>query len=191
MRIISYILTLTLGLIAGTSLFEKEPNDVKTIEVELKLTPVVIVESKPIALESEIICLARNIYFEARSESITGQTAVASVTLNRVKSNKFPNTICEVVHQAKYSRWWKENHNKDVPVRNKCQFSWYCDGKPDKVYDHNAYKDIYTLAEYMYNEQIDSTDGATHYHANYVSPAWSSQMTMVGVADTHIFYKDY
>jgi len=186
MRIISYILTLALVLVTGTFLFEQEPIEVESEIITAENTKPTIIP----ALESEIICLAKNIYFEARGESIAGQTAVASVTLNRVKSPKFPNTVCEVVHQAKYSKWWKETHNRDVPIKNKCQFSWYCDGKSDKVHDHNAYKKIYRLASYLYNADIDNTSGAIYYHANYVSPYWSEHMTIVSVADTHIFYKD-
>ena len=66
--------------------------------------------------QEELTCLAKNIYFEARGENRTGQYAVGLVTLNRLKSKRFPNTICKVVKQAKY---WNNN-----PVRNKCHFSW-------------------------------------------------------------------
>lgn len=66
----------------------------------------------------EAFCLAENIYYEARSEDIKGQFAVASVTLNRAKDSRFPDTICGVVQQSTYSR------STDKTV---CAFSWYCD----------------------------------------------------------------
>jgi len=70
---------------------------------------------------AELDCLAKNIYHEARGESLQGKKAVANVTLNRVHSNLFPDTVCGVVYQAVHSRWWLENHNRLVPVRNMCQ----------------------------------------------------------------------
>ena len=182
MRYFSYILTLVMGFALGIALFSEDTN-VESPEVVIKMIP------EAPELNPEIMCLARNIYFEARNESAFGQLAVASVTLNRVDSTKFPNTICEVVHQAKYSKWWAEAHGKKVPVRNQCQFSWYCDGKSDKIFDHKIYEKIYKLAEVAYNTDIDITDGATHYHADYVNPSWASHMKTVAKVDTHIFYK--
>jgi len=187
MRIISYILTLALGFVTGTFLFEQEPIEVESdiIAVDFEPTqPEIIIP----ALDSEIICLAKNIYFEARGESVFGKVAVASVTLNRVESPNFPDTICGVVYQAKLSQWHLEQ-GREVPLLNQCQFSWYCDGKSDEIYDHKTYESIYKLAELVYNMDIDVTDGATHYHADYVEPNWSKSMPMVAVVDTHIFYK--
>ena len=83
---------------------------------------------KTIAMEAtkQRECLARNIYFEARNEPFAGQFAVAMVTLNRVHDEQFPNSICEVVYQGLH---WPSGH----PKRDRCQFSWYCDGKVDNV----------------------------------------------------------
>ena len=80
-------------------------------------------------------CLTENIYFEARGQGQAGWLAVAQVTLNRVEDRRFPNTVCEVVKQGL-------TYASGQPIRNKCQFSWYCDGKSDnpknmKVYDRN------------------------------------------------------
>jgi len=143
----------------------------------------------PTPINPEVACLALNIYHEARGETITGQVAVASVTLNRVKSSRFPNTVCEVVYQAQYSKWWEEAHGKKVPLRNKCQFSWYCDGKPDFVADQSVYKKVFDVAEIVYNAGIDTTEGSLFYHAKYVEPYWKDSMEMVMVADNHIFYR--
>ena len=84
-------------------------------------------------------CLALNIYHEARSQGTAGIFGVTAVVLNRVNDERFPNTICEVVYQGPTRESWKTKKYKNLPVderiyypiRNKCQFSWYCDGKND------------------------------------------------------------
>ena len=78
--------------------------------------------------EESVKCLQLNLYHEARGSSLADQAAVADVVLNRVESNSYPNTVCGVVKQARMSPWWKSVHNKDVPLKNKCQFSWFCFG---------------------------------------------------------------
>ena len=78
-------------------------------------------------------CLADNMYFEARNQSWRGIVAVGMVTLNRVNDKRFPEILCEVVKQGPISKWWLEQKGKIVPIRHKCQFSWYCDGKSDKI----------------------------------------------------------
>ena len=75
----------------------------------------VLMASSSFVIADEVTCLAQNIYWEARNQSIQGMYAVADVTLNRVKDKRWPSTVCEVVKQRRRSR----------------QFSWYCDGKPD------------------------------------------------------------
>ena len=90
--------------------------------------------------DTEISCMADNIYFEARNQGTAGWSAVASVTLNRVKDKRFPNTVCEVVKQGPTRESWKKDGNY-YPLKHRCQFSWYCDGKKDKV--HPMYKNLY------------------------------------------------
>lgn len=158
-------------------------------QVEVVPVPVAVVSPVPTPINPEIVCLARNIYHEARGETISGQVAVASVTMNRVKSVYFPNSVCAVVYQAQYSKWWEEAHGKKVPIRNKCQFSWYCDGKPDDINDRTAYNKIFDVAEIVYNTGIDTTEGSLFYHAKYVEPYWKDSMELVMVADNHIFYR--
>ena len=80
--------------------------------------------------DKQVECLAKNIYFEARNQSEYGKFAVANVTMNRVKDPRFPNTICDVVFQGPRVK-------KRV---GGCQFSWYCDGKPDKIYNKRLWK---------------------------------------------------
>ena len=89
----------------------------------------------------EISCLAKNIYFEAKNQGTGGWLAVAFVTLNRVKDTRYPNTICEVVYQGPSKPSWQDP-KKQIPIRHKCQFSWFCDGKPDDIRNQSKYTDI-------------------------------------------------
>ena len=146
---------------------------------------------KTIAMEAtkQHECLARNIYFEARNEPLAGQLAVAMVTLNRVNDKEFPNKICDVVYQGLH---WASGH----PKRDRCQFSWYCDGKDDAVKNKRAYKKsemVADLAMESYNalktKGLDITEGARYYHTFEVSPKWSKVYPVVGRIGDHIFYK--
>ena len=94
---------------------------------------------------SEMWCLAQNIYYEARGSNRADRVAVADVVLNRVEDTRYPNTICEVVHQGKQKPSWKDP-NKMVMVRNACQFSWYCDGKADDPKDLDSWVDAQQIA---------------------------------------------
>ena len=128
-------------------------------------------------IETALMCLALNIYFEARSEPIQGQIAIAEVTLNRVASSKYPNDVCSVVLQE----------NKDG-----CQFSWWCDGKSDHPREHNSLRTSKALAELMLKEGRYITvigDGATHYHSNDVYPYWADDLDKIRRIGKHIFYK--
>ena len=141
------------------------------------------------ATSSELSCLALNIYHEARGQSIAGQIAVGQVTLNRVKDDRYPNTICEVVMQGPHRASWKGT-GEMIPIKNRCQFSWYCDGKSDKVKQHKAYGNIVKLSKLLISQDlIDITSGATHYHAHYVSPSWAKRKKRTTKIEDHIFYK--
>lgn len=139
--------------------------------------------------QREIDCLALNIYFEAGIESKTGKRAVAHVTINRVESDKFPNTICGVVKQAR-TDW------RGKPLRHKCQFSWFCDGKPDKPWRGRRWLESQMMArEYVMNYyknrklRKDPTHGSLYYHADYVRPYWAKYMKKTTKIGKHIFYK--
>jgi len=137
----------------------------------------------------ELICLAMNLYHEARNQSIAGQLAVGFVTMNRVNDDRYPNTICEVVMQGPTRPSWKDK-SKSFPVRHRCQFSWYCDGLNDTVKEMDTFSKLFELSEIIYaNLMIDITDGATHYHADYVSPDWAATKTRTTKIDDHIFYR--
>jgi spore germination cell wall hydrolase CwlJ-like protein len=133
--------------------------------------------------KKEIDCLAENIYFESAHEPTTGKIGVAFVTINRTKSDWFPDSICSVVKQR---------------TKNVCQFSWYCESGPkqksaNKVLtktNNSLYNDIRELAVnvYMNHEKMkDPTKGALFYHADYVNPRWPN-MERTAVIGRHIFY---
>lgn len=147
--------------------------------------------TQPPVDHKQLECLAQNIYFESRSESKQGQLAVAHVTLNRVAHRKFPNSVCEVVKQARYSRWWKEHHGKNVPVKNKCQFSWYCDGKSDRINNKQAWQAITKLSlEVMLNQTQDPTAGAIYYYnPELADPYWKDSFEQVALVDNHVFLR--
>lgn len=126
----------------------------------------------------ELYCLAKNIYFESRNQPRLGRIAVGQVTLNRVNSKRFPATICTVVRQG-------------GERRNKCQFSWYCDGKSDEPKSGKVWDDCVYLALLLYSKQftVDVTDGALWYHATYVSPSWAEHYEKTVRINEHIFYR--
>ena len=139
----------------------------------------------------EAVCLAKNMYYEARNQGLAGQLAVCLVVMNRVKDDRYPNTICEVVEQGPVRESWKKN-GVFYPIRNRCQFSWYCDGKSDEPKEPTTYGRLLDLSlDLVYDDLqvVDFTEGATHYHADYVFPAWRKSKTKtVEIAD-HIFYR--
>ena len=135
-------------------------------------------------------CMALNIYHESRSENLAGKFAVADVVLNRVYDNRYPDSVCGVVKQAKLSPWWLDQ-GKEVPIRDQCQFSWYCDGKADDPNDGDAWRDSLLVAYQILkeNKHRGLTEGATHYHANYINPYWAPSFHQVGTIGSHIFYR--
>jgi spore germination cell wall hydrolase CwlJ-like protein len=158
------------------------------------------IEPKMVFDIEEVRCLAENIYHEARNQGTAGWLAVASVTLNRVTDDRFPDTICGVVFQAETKESWKTKSKKDIPdaerifypVRHRCQFSWYCDGKADDINHISIFLEIMTFTKFILTSQImmfDITDGATFYHADYVTPSWAKSKTKTIEIGDHIFYR--
>lgn len=138
-------------------------------------------------------CLAQNIYFEAGNQSFAGKIAVSQVVLNRVLHSNFPDTVCDVVYQAHLSAWHL-SQGREVPIRNKCQFSWYCDGKPDVPVDSVTWEQSLNIAKTVLESAnspywTDFTDGALWYHADYVHPFWADSLNKTTVIDNHVFYK--
>ena len=141
-------------------------------------------------LETAFICLALNTYHEAKNQSMIGQIAVAEVVMNRVQDKRFPNSVCEVVKQGPTRPSW-EDPKKEYPIKHRCQFSWYCDGKSDVPKNEKAWKKAQDYAYLvLYNRiAIDVTEGATHYHATYVKPSWAKTKTRTTRIEKHIFYR--
>ena len=154
----------------------------------------------------EVQCLVENMYHEARSDGYAGMYAVTMVVMNRVQDDRYPNTICDVVYQGPKRESWKTKKTPDpndavyYPIRNRCQFSWYCDGRSDAMNDKDAFYqalDIATLVLEISASQnnpsalIDITEGSTHYHTYKVFPNWRHDrgMTKIVRIGDHIFYK--
>jgi spore germination cell wall hydrolase CwlJ-like protein len=131
-----------------------------------------------------IKCLALNIYHEARGESVKGQTAVATVTMNRVHSKKYPNDVCRVVFQKNWSRKYKrlvshfswtnfDDINSIIPKEDK---AWYVAlGISENVYKHNTKSNL--------------SKDVLHYHATYVKPKWAKNKKVIAKIGHHVFYQ--
>ncbi len=129
---------------------------------------------------ADLTCLARNIYFEARGEPIAGQHAVAEVTLNRVDSQRFPRTVCDVV----YEKRWDRKRKRYVGA-----FSWTeldSTARPEGI----AWQRAVAAAETVYdNELAPTVHGALFYHANSIEPQWAKTKKEVAKIGRHIFYE--
>ena len=132
----------------------------------------------------QVECMALNIYYEARGSNLADKAAVADVVLNRVNDKRYPDSICGVVRQGK-------KHADGSMKRNACQFSWYCDGKSDWPRDTDAWVDAQMIAYNMlqYGQGRGLTEGATHYHADYVKPSWARTLQLTGRIGVHIYYR--
>ncbi|QRM28420.1 cell wall hydrolase [Microvirga sp. VF16] len=132
----------------------------------------------PDNLGKEQRCLAEAVYFEARSESVEGQAAVAQVVLNRVKSGLYPSSICGVVYQ---------NRHRHLA----CQFTFACEGKALRIRDTESWERAKSVASAVLEGKTYLADvgGATHYHADYVRPYWARRLKKMDVIGRHIFYK--
>ena len=160
--------------------------------------------------EDELRCMAENIYFEGRAEPMAGKVAIANVVMNRVMSDRHPNSICEVVHEGPHRESWKtkgkdvpDSERKFFPIRNKCDFSWYCDGKKDIIWvsymdgtiieaNMTAWRDSIHVALFVMSDQIaDNTDGADHYYNyNISNPYWIGAMDETVIIGNHRFMKE-
>jgi len=115
-------------------------------------------------------CLALAIYFEARGESDHGQRMIARVVVNRMKSPKFPDELCDVIMQPK-------------------QFSFVRNGKIPKPKNKAAWEKSKALAnEILQDTRLLPYSKADHYHATYVNPFWARKLYRVSKHGQHIFY---
>jgi spore germination cell wall hydrolase CwlJ-like protein len=123
-------------------------------------------------------CLSEALYFEARGETVKGQFAVAEVILNRVKSDDFPGSLCNVIHQGTGKKY-------------QCQFTYTCDGYAEVISEPRAYDRVSKIARAVLDGKVPSlTDGATYYHTTAVSPRWSRVFTRTAKIGVHLFYRD-
>ena len=133
---------------------------------------------QPANFSLQLHCLALNIYHEARGESERGKRAVGHVVMNRVTDHRFPRSVCQVVRQGGERR------------RYRCQFSWWCDGRPDRPRNQSAWDASIEIArEVIVGQSADPTGGALWYHADYVSPYWRKAFKRGPKIGTHIFYQ--
>ena len=115
-----------------------------------------------------ITCLALNLYHEGRDQTVDQQAWIAYVTLNRVDDPRWPDTVCEVVHQP-------------------AQFSWYWDDRSDFPYEAEAFEIALALSRSILTTEYRATD-ALYYHTLAVTPYWSTRVTPLGCYGSHVFY---
>ena len=145
-------------------------------------------EARLTGLTEQSKCMAEAIYFEAGNQPFIGKMAVGNVIMNRIKSSKYPNTICDVVHQGPVRESWKKDGTQ-YPIRHKCQFSYWCDGRSDEPQRGSITWKASVYAAQELEHTMDYLQGATNYHAYYVSPSWAHNMQKVVEIEDHIFYK--
>jgi spore germination cell wall hydrolase CwlJ-like protein len=126
-----------------------------------------------------LTCMAQAVYFEGRGEPLEGQIAIAEVIMNRVDSNKFPDTVCGVVAEDR------------GPAAYDCQFSFMCDGKPEEMVNTSAAALAAHVAYVVLtgDRNDDITNGALFFHTKSVNPHWADVFTKVAVVGEHIFYR--
>jgi spore germination cell wall hydrolase CwlJ-like protein len=157
----------------------------------------------------EVYCMAQNIYFEAREESMIGKIAVAHVVKNRIKDKRWPDTVCKVVKQGPIRESWKTKKDPTLakedrvyyPRRDRCQFSWWCDGNKDMLWvtykdgtvipqNMTAWRDSIHVALFVMNDEwsMDPTDGATfYYNPNIANPGWAGKYKETAIFGNHRF----
>lgn len=116
-----------------------------------------------------LLCLALNVYYEARGESYVGREAVAHVVMNRVKHPAYPDKVCEVVYQPKQFQW--------VELKLK---------KPHGPAWQNAQ---HIARKVLDGESRDPTGGATHFHNLKLKYTWKHKYTQTRIIGAHAFYK--
>lgn len=171
-RILNLVVKLSLVALAIFAIAKVTENKIEYLKTNpFNSTPITMAER-----DKQLICLAKNIYFEAAHEPFEGKVGVAQVTINRSESKKWPPDICNVVYQKNVI------YGKVI-----CQFSWYCENGPT-VKSNAAYKESMEVAKkvLLENFRLPSLKGAYYYHADYVNPNWGlPKITQIG---RHIFY---
>lgn len=128
-----------------------------------------------------LLCLAIAIHHEAGNQTLNGMIAVGNVIMNRVRDERYPSNACDVTRQGENYRF------SEHPRKYECQFTFWCDGKPES--EPEPYSLPWVAAAFAYSGVVDLTDGATHYHASYVRPRWADIRRMTASIGAHRFYK--
>jgi spore germination cell wall hydrolase CwlJ-like protein len=178
---------------ASTVSVQKEnhfPASLKQNEIEAILAlfrHIPISKSPPLSTETphvnakDLQCLSKVMYYEARGEGERGMVAVGHVVMNRVADKRFPNTVCNVVKQGKYAN--------RKPVKNKCQFSYVCDGIPDVVKDKETFEKATQLAHTVLTGVSTNPVGKSlYFHTTAVKPKWCHTFAKIKKIGRHIFY---
>lgn len=127
-------------------------------------------------VRTELNCLSRAVYWEARGEGERGMRAVAHVVINRKNDPRFPSDVCGVVYQRR---------------GNVCQFSWACTPlRTQQIRPSRQWDMAQRIARSVYFEQPDITDGSLYFHARYVRPVWRHAFEEVAEYGNHIFYRE-
>ena len=122
-------------------------------------------------------CLSEALYFEARGETVKGQFAVAEVIMNRVKSSRFPETLCGVIKQGTGRKF-------------QCQFTYTCDGHKEVIAEPKAFERVSKVARAVLDGvTVGLTGGATYYHTTAVRPKWSRSFKQTARIGVHVFYR--
>lgn len=132
-------------------------------------------DAKQQSAYKELECLAKNIYYEARNQSKQGKAAIGFVTMNRVKSKRYPNSVCKVVHQKKQFSWTRLAKSK-LKIKKVEQKSW---------------AGVVALAVDIYTGKYHANPigKATHFHKSTVKPQWAKKLKRVKKIGKHIFYR--
>jgi spore germination cell wall hydrolase CwlJ-like protein len=139
-------------------------------------------DSPSVAEGADLFCMAEAIYFESRGETALGQLAVGITIKNRFQSRRYPDNICDVVRQGRYFR--------GSPIRDKCQFSYHCDGKLETITDFKAWEKALGLAALVLSSRVEvaGLENVTHYHSVKVTPHWSKKLHYKTTVGRHLFY---
>ena len=161
--------------------------------------------------EEELKCMAENIYFEGRAEPMIGKIAIGHVVMNRIEDKRFPDSICGVVKQGPVRESWKTKKDPTLadedrvfyPRKNRCQFSWWCDGKKDIIWatymngdvipdNMTAWRDSINVALWILSDELnDPTKGAVFYYNPHIAnPSWGAIYNETAMIGNHRFMKD-
>lgn len=142
-----------------------------------KTTVAVLIATVSPAMSDSLQCLQRNIYWEARNQSITGQVLVAWTTLNRTDDPRWPNTVCDVVYQSHQFSWTIGGNTGNVHAPGEAEV-WQTAGQVARA----------TWISWV-TDAHDPSGGATHFHTRWITPSWSHHLQVTRQEQDHVFYK--